>query len=289
MLRLSFLCSTVLACVAVLSEALAVQAVAIRVPAIPELTARANAVVVGKVTGIEDQNVTAPALFGPTKAYYQVAMVKVDEALVGAKGDKTVRVAFIPSAPGGVRRPGGVRPVILEKDMEGCFFLTKHPTEDFYVLANAFDYLKKDATGYTAQLDLARQAAKLLADPEKGLKSDNPTERWRTAALLLIHYRSPRFSDAKTEPIPAEQSKRILTILAEANWTPPVPGPGTKPENDWRLNPVALFYQLQLGPKDGWTPPQDFREFNDKAKQWLKEHADTYRIERFTSERAGKE
>src|SRR5260370_4270676 len=72
---------------------------------IPLRVAQADVVVVGKVTAIEDKTIKAERFPGDKQmADYKVAVVKVEEALLGAKGLTHVRVGFVPSA-GGPRRP----------------------------------------------------------------------------------------------------------------------------------------------------------------------------------------
>src|SRR5215204_1133280 len=63
---------------------------------IPLRVARADAVVAGKVTKIEDKTIKL------NEQEYQVAVVKVDQAVRGADGITHVRVAFAP----GRRMPG---------------------------------------------------------------------------------------------------------------------------------------------------------------------------------------
>ena len=48
--------------------------------------------------------------------------------------------------------------------------------------------------------------------------------------------------------------------------------------------PQQVFFRLGLTEKDGWTPPKDYKQFPEAASRWLKDHADTYRIQRFVAE-----
>ena len=53
-------------------------------PSVPVRVSQADAVVVGKVTSVEEKTVKAARFKGdPEMAEYQVAVVKVDEALAG--------------------------------------------------------------------------------------------------------------------------------------------------------------------------------------------------------------
>jgi hypothetical protein len=55
------------------------------------------------------------------------------------------------------------------------------------------------------------------------------------------------------------------------------------------MTPQTIFFQLGLTPKDGWTPPKDFKQLPDEAKKWLKDNADKYVIQRFVYEKKDKE
>src|SRR5262245_35094690 len=110
---------------------------AIRLVPLPERVATADAVVAGKVTGIEDKTVSAePAPGVKDKVEYQIAVIKIEDALVGIKNLTHVKVGTAKPPEGKPQiRPGGYGPPKLTVDQEGVFFLQKHPTESFYVLA----------------------------------------------------------------------------------------------------------------------------------------------------------
>ena len=260
-------------------------------PPLAQRVAAADAVVVGKVTGFADKAVAAVRYPGGTDTVnYQIALVKVEDALFGPKDAKTVRVGFLPPAPPAPppARPG-FRPPIrrypqanLTLNQEACLFLTKHPAGDFYVLATYYDVLNKAGNpGFEKEVEEARRCAKLLAGPKAGLASANKDDRTLTAVMLVTRYRTQRWyagKPPKAEPIDAAQSKAILTALADADWTIGNP-------RQAQASPQAMFNRLGLTDKDGWVPPKDARRYADEAKAWLKEHADTYRIQRFVPEK----
>ena len=97
-----------LVCLVALLATAAVSAMMIAPQPIPLRVAHADVIVAGKVTKIEDKTVSAPSFPGAKdKVEYQIAVVKVDDPILNAKGIKEVRVGFIPPpAPGG-GRPGG--------------------------------------------------------------------------------------------------------------------------------------------------------------------------------------
>src|ERR1700738_5017845 len=95
--------------------------------------------------------------------------------------------------------------------------------------------------------------------------------------MLETRYRTPKAWAQKTEAIGAEESKRILQALAEADWTP-------KPGDAFVTTPDKAFAQLGLTDKDGWAQPADFKDYPEAAKKWLKENADKYRIQRFVAD-----
>jgi hypothetical protein len=267
-----------------------IQAMMIRMASLPERVAMSDAVVVGKVIEIEKKNVSARQ-FPETKdkVEYQVAVIQVKEAPLGAKGLTHVRVAFVPPQAAPARGPGPIRPglrrpaITLTKGQEGCFFLQQHFEESFYVLVPGTDPLDKKSQTFAKEVAQVKRYAKLLASPTAGLKSKDANERTLTAGLLLVRYRSPRPGEMKSEPIDAEQSKLILKALAQGDFNKPITATD--------LSAQQVFFRLNLTEKDGWKPGpfKNFQtEFPAAAKKWLKDHAETYRIERFVSDKAEK-
>jgi hypothetical protein len=245
---------------------------------VPVRVATADMVVIGKVTSIEGQNVKAPAFPGAKDmAEYQVAVVKIEDAVLGAKGLKEVRVGFIPQT-GGVR-PVGYRPPMLNEGQEVCLFLSKHHEGDFHIMPAYFSVVDKNAATFEKDVAEAKKAAKLMADPKAGFESKDAEERFLTAAMLVSRYRVRKASATppKEEAIDAEESKKILLALADADWAMKQPGP-------LPLSPQYAFGQLNLTDKDGWTPPKNFNDYPEAAKKWLKDNAGTYRIQRFVYE-----
>jgi hypothetical protein len=258
------------------------------IPAPPSLAERvvmSEAVVVGKVTGFGDRLVNAAAPFGGGKADYQIAIVQVSDVLLGAKEAKEVKVGFIPPPPG----PRLSRPVAnLTLDEEAILFLVPHPDEPFFVTPEYYRIIARPAkpdVSYENVLGEVKRCTKLLADPDAGLKSKDAGDRFLTAALVVLRSRTrPRFADAsreKTEELNAEQSQRILTVLADADW-------GTKPAGPEMPDARRVFLALDLTGNDGWAPPADLAALPDAAKKWLKDHADKYCIRRFVVEKDSK-
>jgi hypothetical protein len=274
-------------------------ALAIIFQPLPERVASSDVVVVGKVTAIEDKTVMAEAFPGsPEKAEFQIGSIKIEDGILGVKNLTHVKVGFIkpmevqPGKP--IIRPGGYGPPKLTIDQEGIFFLQKHPGESFYTMQNANSFITKpNNDNFDKELERVKECAKLLADAKANLKSKKAEERELTAAMLVCRYRPFRGPDAKSEPIDAEESKLILTALAEANWAPKG-GPGGPAFND--LNPQSAFMRLGVTEKDGFKPPQFVpgqpppppNAYEDAAKKWLKDNAGTYRIQRIVTEKSEK-
>jgi hypothetical protein len=277
------LASLLALCAAAVVPAAGGQALLPAPPVLSQRVAPADAVIVGKVTGFADKAVTAVRFPGGTdKVNYQIALVKVEEALLGAKDAKVVRVGFLPPAPPAPgRRPGRRYPQAnLALNQEACLFLTKHPAGDFYVLPAYFDVLNKSGNpAFEKEVAEARHCAKLLADPKAGLASPNKDDRALTAVMLVARYRTQRYyagKPPKEEPVPAAQSKAILLALADADWT-------IRNPRQAQGSPQAVFNRLGLTEKDGWVPPRDAGRYAEVAKQWLKAHADTYRVRRLVT------
>jgi hypothetical protein len=289
----------VLACLALVIAAAPATAMMIAPSPIPVRVALSEAVVVGKVTSIEEKTVSAPRFLNDTMGgEYKIAVVKIEDAILGAKDLTHVKVGFLaPQAAGpGPILPGRRFGVSLAKDQEVCLFLKPHFKASFLTVAAPFDVIdKKGNPNYEKEVAEARRCAKLLADPKASLESKKADDRFLTAAMLLARYNTPRIGfaapDAKREPIDAAESKGILLALAEADWNPK-----TGPQG-FMLNPQGLFMQHvmpHLTEKDGWNPPMttvmgrkqlDFKALPEAARKWLKDNADTYRLQRIVEDK----
>jgi hypothetical protein len=288
--RSSWLVGLALLVVAVPASA---KAMAVRLQPVPERVATADAIIVGKVAAIESKTVPATQFPGAKdKVEYTIASVKIEDALLGAKGLTHIKVGYI--VPKELTPPAGrgpIRPFIrrapqvkLEVDQQGCFLLKKHHEGEFYVVPVFADLIDKKGPTFDKDVALIRKCAKLLADPKAGLKSKDAGERTLTAGLLVVRYRTATVANAKTEPIDAGESKLILKALAEGDWS--------KPMAQDTITPQTAFARLNLTEKDGFvfragpgTPPTAYQ---DVAKAWLKQHADTYRIRRFVQDEKAK-
>jgi len=271
------------ACLLAVMTSAQAKAMMIAPPPVGMRIASADLVVVGKVTGFGAKMVKGEMFKGDERDM-QIAKIKVGETLVG-KQAKEIEVGFFP--PMNVNNGGGPRiikrgpSVQLKQDEEYALILTKHPTKkDTYVVVNYYDAIaKKDNNNFAKDVEAIKKSAKLLAKPTDGLKSKDADERLLTAALLVARYRTNRTGgEAKTEEIPAEESKLILEALASADWAPKVRVFG-------QPNAQQSFFQLGLTEKDGWKQPKDFTKLADEAKQWCKDNAGKYRIKRFVTEK----
>jgi hypothetical protein len=263
------------------------RAIAIRLVPLPERVATADAIVVGKVTTIEDKTVSAEPFPGQKdKVEYHIAVVKIGDGLQGAKGLTHLKIGFIkPATPAGGGtvpiRPirGGFVPPQPAVDQEGCYFLSKHHAENFYVMRDNNSFINKAGNAnFDKDVAKVKELAKLLADPKKGLKSKSAEDRSQTAAMLVVRYTMQHPGQNKQVPIDAEESKLILQGLADGDWT--------KGFSPTELTPQMVFGRLGLTDKDGWAPGPltTPNAFQDAAKAWIKGHAESYRIQRWTTE-----
>jgi len=241
---------------------------------LPNRVATADMVVVGRITGMEDKNVTAAPFPGAkNKVEFKIAVVTITEALVAPKGTKTIRLGFVPIPANVAVSPRPFQPSV---GLDGCFFLTKHGAGDFAIAPSPLNFIAKGNAGFDKDLALIKRCVKILADPNTALKGKD-TDRFLAAAMLVARYRTRGAADAKTEAIDAEQSKLILEALAAADWTP---------QADFtQLSPLMVLHRLPLTKADGWMPPpaQNAKAYAAYAQQWLRDHAATYLIQRFVS------
>jgi hypothetical protein len=279
MQRSKLLCTGVLAGLAWFSVALPANAGMIPADALPlpNRVALADLIVVGKVTAIADKTVMAAPFAGAKNMVeYKIATVAISDPLLAPKGTMTVRLGFVPIPPGVMISP---RPFQATVGQEGCFFLTRHGEADFHVPAGALSFVDKNNANFDKDLALIKRCIKLLEDPNAALKSKNAEDRFLAAAMLVAQYSTRKGPNAKREPIDAEQSKLILQALATADWTP---------TTDFaQLSPLMVLRRLPLTDKDGWMPPaaKDPKASAAYAQQWLQNHADTYRIEKFVADK----
>jgi hypothetical protein len=276
-----------LACIVLLG----ITATALSKPVLPPqpITQRvslADVVVAGRVTGMEDMDIETVLVPNGPKVMARIAIVTVGDVLLGDKDLKTVKVAF--PVPGEVKpKIGGIRQFVnLQTGKEYLLMLHKHEGGKFFVCpAHGDAVMHNDVNPATDNFDkdvtLAKRCVKLLAEPETGLKSKEADDRLLTATLLVFKYRLTR--TGKQEPIAAEESKLILAVLKDADWT--------KSDPLTRQTPQTLFNQLGLDKNDGWTPPQPVAgqnyatAFAEAARAWIDQNSGTYRIKRFVPEK----
>lgn len=248
-------------------------------PPLPERIALADMIVVGKVTSMDAEPVDAlPVMPIPGVANlvtYRIANVSVDRPLLGARTVTRVRVGYVPLADN--HKPARFDLKALACEQAGCFFLRKHPHEPFYVVSYSYDVIgSSDAKAYNRELTELARCVRLLTDVQAGLRAKESNDRLLTAALLIYRYRTPRHvyrGKPSTESIDAEESKQILSALAEADWN-------VKDSSAW-LTPLSLFLRLGLTEEDSWRPPAKLPDVAPAAQRWLRDHAATYRIQRY--------
>jgi hypothetical protein len=255
-------------------------------PSLPQRVAIADLVIIGKVTALEPDQVEASPLLkvrGGGKIPYQIAVVSVQTSILGPKAPAQVRVAYVvllTATKGSQTKYRRLARVKLEVGQEGCFFLTKHPEEPFYVAQAAYEFLDQAKTkDYARKLAEIKKCAELLHDPDAGLQSKSHADRLVTSAMLIFRYRTAQFAytgKPTTAPVDALQSRRILAALAEADWK--------EDETPLELSPFSLFMRLDLTPEDGWNPPQNLTAQISAAKKWLRENESKYRIQKYVPE-----
>ncbi|MFL5245703.1 MAG: hypothetical protein ACJ8FY_26710 [Gemmataceae bacterium] len=230
---------------------------------------QAESVVVGKVTGFDGRMVSAALTAGaPAKQEFAVAEVEIMQALKGAVGLTHLRIGFLPAEN-------------LQVGQVGCFFLNPHFAEPFYLMPRGFGLptWRDNNPGFDAEVKQYECWGNLLRDPNTALQSENPEDRYLTAALLLAEYRTFQTGvhdkSRKMTPIDAELSKRILLALADADWTNAGQG--------MPVLPAQLFAQLGVTRKEGWNTPESHTGANYEAaaKKWLKDNAETFRIKAY--------
>jgi hypothetical protein len=261
------------------------------------VAAVADVVVIGKVVELEPDTVEAPPYAGAPadqKALFKVAVVTVDENLIGGGGRTRFRVGFPADAPvaappaaappGGPRRLGRViRPgrtaVALTVGTEGCFCLSPYRGADFFVVEGGAP-LEKSRDDYAKQLDEVRKVAKAVEDPVAALKASSIAERFQAAQALLQRYQSARPGRTDREPVPAEENRLLLDLMAELPWVVTDGGDPTGPNR-------AALWNLLRPAELGFKAPQavqglDYNKMMDEATAaFLKGNRDRIKLRRY--------
>lgn len=268
---------------------------------------QADVVVIGKIAEIEKDTVEAAPFKGANKdqrVAYKIAILKIDDAIIGGKGLTQFRVGFPADAPaatpqpvppgGGARPPGRILPgrtaVALTVGQEGCFFLNPHHEADFYVMTYGGPTDKKDEN-FTKKVDDIKKTAKIINDPVAALKSKELDDRFQAAYVMLLRYQMNRSGKATSrEPIPEDENKLILGVMAELPWQPtdmtltetnPVPrGRSTL----WNMiqQDVVGFKQPVFPAQKAGDPPIDYNKIWDEATtSYLKDNKEKIKIKGF--------
>jgi hypothetical protein len=261
---------------------------AVQLPSPSLRAAQTTVVFVGEVTEVERETVDVPAYRGADYTVkYKVAVVKIDEPIIGGKGLTKIRVGFPAAAPAALPPVPGYFVTSLARGQEGCFFLNPSSDGDFYVFASGGAMDKKDKN-FAKSLDEVKKAAKILDDPVTALKSKGLDDRFQAALVLLERYRTNRTGKpANREPVPEEENKLILSLLGELPWqakdTKPRPAEGGPAPNR-----SDLWYMV-LSDLTGFRPPTIPRgaSLTDRATAWdeatsayLKDNIDKIKLKR---------
>ncbi len=242
-----------------------------------ERALRVPIVVIGKVTAIEKGTVdAAPYPSATQKLAYHIAVVKVVTDLAGAGGATHLKVGFIPVGAGGRRGPEN--PTLREGE-EWLFFLTKHPTGNFYAIPYMTPPLGAVAPGFKAAVADVKKVLATVADPMKALKAEKSADRFAAAIAIVYKLRTlPEGSRGGTNEVQlsASESRTILKALGEEPWK----------ETFGRMSGYTAFARLGLTAADGWKPPaalvgQSFTEVTRASyNKWLDGPGKEYRIKK---------
>jgi hypothetical protein len=254
---------------------------------LPDSIVRADVVVRGKITKLEEKSIeTSPHPGAKDKVAYRVAVIKVEETLRGDKSAKEIRLGFVPPTSYKTGKAGVPEPYVYPAETrtfkpndEGLFILKKHYEEPFFVNFSLFkSFVPAGAREFDKDLELSRQLAEILAKPAAALKVDNAANRYLAAAMLVELYRGSQLKDERQEkPIDPEVSKLLLKTLADADWKFDVGRLG----GAYPPHPYRLFQRLDVTRADGYDPPagETVKAF-EATQKWLRDNAEKYVVKR---------
>jgi hypothetical protein len=236
--------------------------------------ALADCVVVGKIVSVAEKpekGVLYPGM--PAGTEFTVIEVETSEILAGPTEIKRVKLAFLNS------HLKSQKPVPAV-GLEGLFFGVRTPDSKFFLVpVGGFHESKTDT--YKKTFEQARRCAKLLAKPDEGLASKDGSDKLLTAYILALRetYNQVRKTGPgvklKAETMEAERSKRMMMALAEGDWSDKASGANAGNALNWFSRPPLV---TPKGFPSGVN--SDDKDAVAKARQWLKENAETYRLKR---------
>ncbi|WP_157368890.1 hypothetical protein [Zavarzinella formosa] len=285
------------------------KALRVALPPKPAMQAvQAEVIVLGKISEIEKDTVEATPYKGAPKEQkvaYKIAVLKIEDPLIGARGLTQIRIGFqaeaaVPAAPvlnnnqqpqiAIARRPirPGFGPVALTAGMEGVFLLTPHHDGDFYVAVNNGAPLLKKDDNYAKELETIKKIAGAIDDPILALKSKDKADRALAAQSILTRYRGrPINGKVVEEDLPAEENKLLVDAVAELPWTPEG-NDYTKPSRSvlWNfLQPEKLGFKQPVfkQPVPGAPAPDFNKQWEEATNEFLKANADKIKIKKLVA------
>lgn len=230
--------------------------------------AEAQVVLVGEVTKVASAPVavTEPnGSGGEITRSYTLADVTVKTPLVGAGTLKAIQVGFHPRTPQEIDFDKYT--LQLATGEVRCLFLTKHPTQDFYVESGVGRPLDPAAKGDAAAMELVKKVAAVLAEPVKALKAEAAEDRVFAALCLAYNYCPGNKDGLTAEDLPKEESDLILKALRDAD--------PKKLERDDGLFWVAAVERLGLA-KGERLGPWFGQRGKDRSEQRLRLYREWY-------------
>lgn len=234
-------------------------------------TATSDAVVVGTITAVEDDLVKIKSHpDAKTEDEYRVLVVKVDDAIQGVKNTTHIRIAM-PAAE--YQRTSQT----YQPEGKFLFFLAKHSTTELLLPSSnqqPVNLADKKADEFIRRSKLVGAAIK---DPMTALKAKEKDDRVLAAIGLVTYYRRHAGTNHETAYRPADESKLILEVLAEGDWT------------NGRTPDEGGVYSLTLGMNledFGWhalgkTGANPAAEYQEAFKKWLTDKGRDARVKQF--------
>ena len=264
------------ACVLLLLVALPTFAFGKKVPERPRPqpvlhTAVSDAVVVGTIASVEDDPVKAKSHpDAKEEEEYRVLVVKVDTVVHGVKNVTHVRVAMPVAEYLQVSQT-------YQKDNKFLFYLMQHSTTELLLPSSnqkPVNLADKNADEIVRRAKLVGAAIK---DPMTALKAKERDDRVLAAIGLVTYYRRHAGGNHETTYRPADESKLILEVLAEADWAN-----GRSPDE-------GGVYNLTLGMNledFGWhalgnTGANPAAEQQEAFKKWLADKGKDARVKHY--------
>ncbi|MEZ6139301.1 MAG: hypothetical protein R3B84_01910 [Zavarzinella sp.] len=271
----------------------------------------ADIVATGKVIEIEKEEVELPVSPGnkEKKVAMKVAVIKIEQPLMGCKGLTQLRLAFstnnllgsldyteggdglqLKQQFGGAPYRGIGMPALPKVGAEGIFVLNLHHTGDYYIYypnAGSNAFIDSKIPDYKSQLETVLFSLKCLDNPLLLLKDEDKNVRYRATEIFLTkcRMRPPGKGSLQVfeKYLEIELNDLLLSTLLEMPWMSTDANQPTRQKLWWMIDPSKYGFKNPEIKAYVGAKPEDFQKIWDESTaRFLKENLNKIHIKYYS-------